>query len=402
MAFDRLARFASDRSGGVAVLFGLTALFMFGAAALAVDFAMANRVKARIQAAADAAVLTAGSLLNATDETRKARGEVVFAANLDSTVPASIAIAIAGGMVTATAEYDMPTYFMRLFDRDQIDVTVSSAAPVVTQGEAEVVLVLDFSDSMVDADKYVRMKDAANLLLDIISDNGANTNVKVGLVPFAAMVHADLDAADIRGDVSWNGCTQDRRHPANTTDETPSGLDDTKWGEITSSHDCADMDSRGLKVVPLSSDLGMVRGKLNAMQPHMWTHIALGAEFGWHVLSPNEPFSEGVAYDDPRTVKAMVLLTDGMQTAPGWGADGNKSVANAEQNLTDICEGMKAKAIQVYTVGYDLSDPDTLARLSSCAGPGRFFHATDVATGLSASFGAIAQQIKITMLRLTQ
>jgi Flp pilus assembly protein TadG len=394
--------FFGDRRGSVAVMFGITSLILFGATALAVDFAMANRVKSRIQAAADAAALTAASLLEASDAERQARGEAVFLANLDPSISATLTIAVADGVVNAAADYTMPTYFMRLFEKDDLQISVSTASPVVTQGEAEIVLVLDFSDSMTTNDKHIRMKEAAAKLIDVVSDNGKNSKVKVGLVPFAAMVHADLDPADIRTDVSWTGCTQDRRHPANTTDEAPSGSNDTRWGEVTSSHDCADMAAKGLKVVPLSSDLSTVKSKLSAMQPYMWTHIALGAEFGYHLLSPGEPFTEGTGYDDERTVKAFVLLTDGMQTAPGWGADGTKSVANAEQNLLGICDGLKGHGVQVYTIGYDLTHAATLSRLQACADSGRYFNASDVDTSLLASFGAIAQQIKITMLRLSK
>lgn len=395
-------RFLGDARGSVAVFFGVTALVLFGATALAVDFAMANRAKSRMQAAADAAALTAASLLEASDDERQTRGEAVFAANLDPSIPATVAITVTDGMVNAAANYTMPTYFMRVFERDELHIAVNTASPVVTQGEAEVVLVLDFSDSMVDADKHVRMKEAASKLIDVISDNGKNSKVKVGLVPFAAMVHVDLDAADIRSDVAWSGCTQDRRHPANTTEDPPSGSNDTRWGEVTSTHVCADMAANGLKVVPLTSDLATVKSKLAAMQPYLWTHIALGAEFGWHLISPGEPFTEGVDYDEEKTVKAFVLLTDGMQTAPGWGADGTKSVANAEQNLLDVCSGLKGHGVQVYTIGYDLFDAATLDRLKACADPGRYYAASDVDTSLLASFGAIAQQIKITMLRLTK
>lgn len=395
-------RFLDDRGGSIAVIFGVTALVLFGATALAVDFAMANRAKSRMQAAADAAALTAASLLDASDDERQTRGEAVFAANLDPSIPASVSITVADGMVNAVASYMMPTYFMRVFERDELHIAVNTASPVVTQGEAEVVLVLDFSDSMVHADKHLRMKEAASKLIDVISDNGKNSKVKVGLVPFAAMVHADLDPADIRTDVAWSGCTQDRRYPANTTDDPPSAGNDTRWGEVTSTHVCGDMAAKGLKVVPLTSDLSTVKSKLAAMQPYMWTHIALGAEFGYQLLSPGEPFTEGVAYDDEKTVKAFVLLTDGMQTAPGWGADGTKSVANAEQNLLAICDGLKGKGVQVYTIGYDLTDAATLNRLQTCADTGRYFNASDVDTSLLASFGAVAQQIKITMLRLSK
>ena len=41
------------------------------------------------------------------------------------------------------------------------------------------------------------------------------------------------------------------------------------------------------------------------------THVVLGATWGWRVLSPTAPYSEGAAYNDADTQKALILMTDG-------------------------------------------------------------------------------------------
>ena len=83
-----------------------------------------------------------------------------------------------------------------------------------------------------------------------------------------------------------------------------------------------------LSTLPLTDDFTAIGKQLDVMKPYAWTHIALGAEFGYHLLSPNAPYTEGAAYADKTTRKVMVLLTDGEQTEPGFGS-GSRSVAAA-------------------------------------------------------------------------
>lgn len=216
------------------------------------------------------------------------------------------------------------------------------------------------------------------------------------------MVNVDLPASHIRSDVTYSGCTQDRRFPFNTQENAGQAGDPSKWGEVTSTHICADMTALGLKTVPLSNDLATVKAKIGAMQPYMWTHIAAGAEIGWQLLSPNGAFTEAVAYSDKETVKVFVLLSDGMQTAPGWGPGDAQSTGDAEANLKSICTGMKAKNIMVFTVGYDLADQHTIDLLTECANGGNFYNASDIDSGLMAAFGSIATQVENKMLRLAK
>ena len=110
------------------------------------------------------------------------------------------------------------------------------------------------------------------------------------------------------------------------------------------------------------------------MEPYNLTHISLGMEWGYHLLSPGVPYTSGVSFDDDETLKAVVLLTDGRQTMDGWGP-GNvtyeRSVEHAEFNLVALCQNMKADGIRVITVSFDLADSteaETEERLSNCSG----------------------------------
>jgi hypothetical protein len=122
------------------------------------------------------------------------------------------------------------------------------------------------------------------------------------------------------------------------------------------------------------------------MTPYAWTHIGLGVEFGFHLLSDNVPFTPGVSYDDKITKKIMIVLTDGAQTEPAFGPRGSRTVSQGESNLEALCENAKAKGITMMTIAYDLADSTTRSGLRNCStDPTRnFFVATDTSALASA------------------
>lgn len=405
MRFDSSlpSHLASNESGSIAILFGLMTMVLFGSMALAVDYSIKVSQQRDMQTAVDAASLAAASMLNATDSDRVARGKKVFEQNYSDYASANFDISVSGGStIKSSAKAQLDPYFLPIFSINKLYIAAESNVPVAATGSAEVVFVLDYSDSMLSNNKYVRMSDAAKEMLDIISDNGANTNVKAGIVPFAAMVHVDLSAWAIRSDVTYTGCTQDRRHPANASWIPPVLLNATRWGEVTSTHKCSDMAAANLKVVELSDDLEDVKTKLEAMRPYLWTHIAAGVEFGLQMLSPFGIFGGAEPLNKDNHTKVFVLLSDGMQTAPGWGPGGAYGPSEAEGNTSRMCEVMKNAGVHVYTVGYDLTDQHTLDLLKGCANAGNFYNATDVSASLAQTFKDIGARVHKSMVYIAE
>jgi Flp pilus assembly protein TadG len=142
-------------------------------------------------------------------------------------------------------------------------------------------------------------------------------------------------------------------------------------------------------ILPLSSSLGEIESALDAMIAKGSTNIAEGVMWGWRVLSPGAPFTEGRTYDTPKNDKIMVVMTDGANTysaysnhnkswyaAHGYGASGRLGttysssayVSRMNQKTTAACSNAKAAGIKIYTIAFRLeSDPTTLALLQSCA-----------------------------------
>ncbi|MEQ8825898.1 MAG: pilus assembly protein TadG-related protein [Filomicrobium sp.] len=394
------------KNGSVLILFALSAMILLAVSALAVDFGLAYSQRDKLQRATDAAALAAATLLDASDSERKDRGQRVFEANY-TTAGALLSLDIEGTepnnrFVNATVDRSLPTHILPLFGLPNIDLKTQSRSPIPRVLNVEVAMVLDYSDSMITNSKYVRMRDAALAMIDSVSLNGENSRASFAVVPFAAMVKANLPMWALRSDATSTECTQDRRAPYNAEETAPSVTNDTKWGEVTSGHSCSDMGSLGLDVIPLTNNHQWVKDKIAAMEPYKWTHIALGAELGWQMISPTGVYGGAKAYDTNKTIKVVILLTDGMQTAPGWGTDGTKSVINAEKNLINLCNGMKAKEVKVFTIGYDLSDTHTKDLLKDCANAGKFYDASDVNSGLMATFTDIGEQVREEMVRLSE
>lgn len=395
-----------SESGAVLPIFAISLVAMFGTIAAAVDFGLAYSHHGKMQKSADAAALAAAKMIDATVSERQTRAANIFAANYADSAQAAVSLEVVGknanspGAVLLTVNRPITTNILPLFGYSTINITTQTHVPIPRLLDTEVVLVLDYSDSMLSNQKYVRMREAAFQLVDTISLQATNANARFGVVPFAAMVKADLPAYAIRGDVSYSGCTQDRRSPFNAEETAPTLTNDSKWGEVTSAHNCAEMGTANLRTVPLTNDFTGIKNKISAMYPYMWTHIAAGAEMGWQVISPTGVFGGAAPYDPDKTIKVAIILTDGSQTAPGWGSDGTKTTAHAEANLLDLCQGMKQKGIRVFTVGYDLPDVHTKNLLQMCAGPNQFYDAADIQTGLKTAFSEIGDRVQASMIRL--
>ena len=396
-----MKRFGTCQKGSVAILYALSVVPVFVAAGSAIDYVRYFANTTELQAALDSAALAAASAKDATNSQRIEIAEATFAMNLESSdmpdADVTRSFEINDDTVVAAAGMDMSTSLMKLAGVDSMKLSIGAEIAVPPDKKAEIALVLDYSGSMNDTIaggiKYVAMKNAAK---DLISDlEAANPEkVKFALVPFSHHVYGTFPKSHILGQSgsgNWTGCTQDRKYPYNLTDATPISSDNnTKWGQpqapVHASSGCSGYTSRNLIMKPLTDNFSALKSQLDAMTPYAWTHIALGVEFGFHMLSDNAPFIEGASYSDDETQKFMVVLTDGYQTEPAFGPGTIRTVSQGESNLEALCTNAKAKGITMITIAYDLDDTATRNRLQNCATDPdtNFFVATDTAAVASA------------------
>lgn len=418
-----LRRFRPDVSGVTAVMFGLVLVPLLAKLGLAIDFARAYSARSNLQQAADAAALATASAITFGYENAEQIAQDTFAANLKQGFPGAAVpkITIQDDGVIVSVDTSLPTVIMGIIGDDSMPIGVTSVVNLATIGNAEIVLVLDYSSSMNSKGKYQTMRDAAVDLVETLTKGGKNDKISFGLVPFARHVYVTLPSdyvAEEKPGGTWTDCTMDREYPYNRQDTTPVVSDNaTKWQPVVdpkkskdkdaekknlkhTNNDCWNYPARDLFVRPLTTNHNATLSQLKAMYPYSGTHIALGLEMGWHVISPNPPYSEGIPYGDDETIKVIVLLTDGRQSVGGNGPGDSNNVSHAQKNLEASCEAIKAQEVEIVTIGFDLYDSKTLERLKNCASKPSYFFDAKTNSDLASAFKSIVGQIN-GELRLT-
>lgn len=174
------------------------------------------------------------------------------------------------------------------------------------------------------------------------------------------------------------------------------------------------------RMMRLTDDFDALHDRVDEMEANGETIILSGIMWGWHALSPNAPFGDGVAYDKPRTKKIMILMTDGQNS---WANSGNNNQSyyngmgyiwqgrtgitsgnsttrrnNLDAKQAEACENAKAAGIRIYTVRVETSGDATTMR--ECASDPDDFHDVDDAEELESVFISIANSIQ--NLRITE
>jgi hypothetical protein len=368
-----------------------------------------------MQAALDAGALAAALARDKSDGQRIKIGKDAFSANMAqgeaSAVTVTPSFTIKNDTVVANANITLPTSLMAAVGINSMDIGVSSEVNIPSNKKAEIALVLDYSGSMKEVSgsdvKYVAMGKAATKLIDDLTKDNAD-KVRFALVPFSHHVYTSLPKNHVLGQTgtgTWTGCTQDRQAPYNLTDATPGITPDappgSKWGQAMApdpeqaQRGCKGYIDHKLTLRPLSKDFAGLKSQLAEMTPYAFTHVALGVEFGYHVLSPNAPFDEGVSYGDKGTKKYMVVLTDGKQTAPGFGPGDTRTVDQGDSNLEALCSNAKASGITMITLAFDLDDSSQRKRLQACAtDPAENFFIAETSAEMSQAFQSITNAIQ--------
>jgi Flp pilus assembly protein TadG len=401
--------FKNNRAN-VSLIFAVAAIPTVLATGVAVDYSRLSSMKATVQSALDDSALAAASSTGLADSERIVLATNLFTKNLETEIANGYTFApvvtISEDKVTMSADVSVPMTLMKLGGINSFEFSTQTQINIPADKKAEIALVLDYSGSMSSTSggqvKYIAMRDAAIGLVSGLSAGQSADRVKFGLVPFSHHVQVSLPGDYVVGGTpgtTWTGCTQDRKYPYNTSDSTPiSGNDDTKWGHphasVHSVWGCAGYIPNNLVVKPISNDHSGVINQLNAMTPYAWTHIALGFEYGWHLVSDTAPFTNVAANNDSETQKYIILLTDGAQTEPAFGPAGTRTVAKGEQNLEALCSAAKAQNIIVVTVAFDLNSPATENRLSNCStDPAKHFFIAEDGAALATVFEQIKAEI---------
>lgn len=168
-------------------------------------------------------------------------------------------------------------------------------------------------------------------------------------------------------------------------------------------------------LVPLTNDRQLLLDEIDAMEPwyNSGTNIAEGLAWGWRVLSPTPPFTEGWSYGDPDTQKALILLTDGNNeivrqrthngsdyTSFGYVEMGrlgttSRSTARAiiDDKVAQLCERVKAEGVRIYTITFQLSSSSLQEIFRNCATEPQLYFDSPSNEELRRAFQAIAYDL---------
>lgn len=168
-------------------------------------------------------------------------------------------------------------------------------------------------------------------------------------------------------------------------------------------------------MVPLSSDYAGLKSQVQALAASGNTNITEGVAWGWRVLSPGEPFTQGAAKTS-RTKKIVILLTDGSNTfgvrknklgsaytSFGFAADerlmamagGTENTANEAMNEKTLaaCTNAKADGLEIFTIRLEEPDKTTGMMLKDCASDADHFFDAPSSSQLDEVFSKIRQKI---------
>ena len=171
----------------------------------------------------------------------------------------------------------------------------------------------------------------------------------------------------------------------------------------------------GDPITPLTNNAQLMRDRIADMEA--WdiagTNVAQGMVWGWSVLSPTAPFTDGVAYDDLGTQKAMIVLTDGENNVTaatnhnlshfssyGYLAgdrfgthDQELAIDAIDTKVKTLCTKIKAKNIRLYTITFQLNDASAQKMYRECATSSSMYFNSPTTSELEGIFKTIAEDL---------
>jgi len=169
-------------------------------------------------------------------------------------------------------------------------------------------------------------------------------------------------------------------------------------------------------VMALSDDEPEILAKIASLDARGTSNIHAGVMWGWRLLSPDLPFTEGRPAGTRNNRKILIVMTDGANNYDTYGnfnrsmygtygyvakghlgttsADPSRVRARLDERTLEACANAGSEGgVQIYTVAFQVSDPATLDLLQRCASAPEMAFRTDSNGGLVTTFRRIAAEI---------
>ena len=397
---ERLSSFREDRRGNIAIMFGALIFVVVAAAGAAIDILRIERAQTALAEAGDAALLAAarykGAHPGANDEELTTVARKLFDSALKNESGIDVQafkISFNGGASSFSLEIDadLDLLLMDVIGADRQALTTRAEAKLGKAPYLELAMALDVTGSMNSNGKLSTLKAAAkDLVGSLLSFESAD--VKIGIAPFAqyasvGVKHGTAPWLNNPG-AGWSGCVGSRAYPYNVQDGNYDAVKAPGLNGVT----CPD------PLLTLTDDEDALTDMIDDLSASGWTYIPSGVMWAWSILSPQAPFTEGLAYaalEKLNGTKALLIMTDGDNTrAPDYPTHNSTNKTLANTLTSEICENVKAEKIVVYTVAFEVTDATIKNILRDCAtSPGHYFDAKD-AKSLTSAFATIGASLR--------
>ncbi len=414
-----LLRFCRDRRGGVAPMFAIAVIPVFGLVGAAVDYSRANSIRAGMQSAIDATSLAMAKLAPTLTQTElQQKSNDYFKAMFNHPEAKNVVITptyttAGGSQLKISVSGSMDTSFMKLMGFSNLNIGTNSTVKW-GMNRLRVALALDNTGSMNDAGKIGALKTATkNLLTQLKNAATQNGDVYVSIIPFSRDVNAseigdsssnwirwkktgtDTDSwndnngtcKDYSGwsephsksscenkggswksakHKTWNGCIMDRDQSYDVTNTAP----DT--GTPATLFPAEQYSSCPTAMMGLTYDWTALTTKVDAMYPDGNTNQAIGLAWAWQSLT-QAPFTVPSKDANYQYSEVIILMSDGLNTENRWTTDQN--TIDTRQKL--MCDNVKASGVTLYTIHVNTDGDPTSSVLQYCAsGADKFFTVT--------------------------
>jgi len=373
--------------GSVAVIFGIMAAVVFGAAGMAVDFINASNVRTTLQHALDGAVLAAASAHVKNDHEAETIITEFMTSNWTEKYPtldAYVTQSVNDDVVTGTASVQIPTLLTTFLGIYDMDIAVTSSASVSTP-TIEVAVVIDNSSSM--RPHLRQLQQALTSVVETLAPDGTDPDVTFAVIPYSAYVNIGVSnknqswlSFDDADRSAWEGCVGSRDYPLdlNDTGDTPI--------PAVSAVEC-----NPVEMLPLTSDVDTIEEWIDDLSTEGdETYTGAGLIWGYRALSEREPFTEAKPYGEAQ--KVIIFMTDAYSSVgPSYPKHDNED--NVGDDIwQDQCTNIKAAGITLYTIAFQ-TGTDQQTMLAECATSSNHALTADNSSQLKNAFEDIAAKL---------
>ncbi|HEY1961630.1 MAG TPA: TadE/TadG family type IV pilus assembly protein [Rhizomicrobium sp.] len=180
---------------------------------------------------------------------------------------------------------------------------------------------------------------------------------------------------------TWNGCITDRTQNSDVTTGTSSF-------PAENAQSCVPSVMKG----QIGYDWAGLSTEVDNMSAGGSTNQPIGLVWGWQSMTQGAPLSAPTLPQDSQ--RYIILVSDGLNTQDRWYGDGSNQATGVNDRMTQVCNGVKAQGITVYTIFVDLGGTQgNSSVLQSCASDSSKYFDLTTSGAIISTLNNIAEDI---------